>query len=50
MQNLNKYLIVIVIVTAINGFISTRFMKINKETYVNHYKQIAQQNKILMMN
>ena len=47
MYNLNKYLMVIVIVTLANGFISTRFMRMNKETYVNHYKEIAQQNKIL---
>lgn len=47
MQNLNKYLIAIVTVTLINCFISIRFMRINKETYINHYKGIAEQNKIL---
>ena len=47
MQNLNKYLISIAIITLINGYISTRFMKANKEVYHDHYERLAIQNKDL---
>ncbi len=47
MQNLNKYLVTIAIVTVINGYVSTRFMKANKEVYHTHYQNLASQNKEL---
>ena len=47
MQNLNKYLVTIAIVTVINGYVSTRFMKANKEVYHTHYENLASQNKEL---
>ncbi len=47
MQNLNKYLVTIAIVTVINGYVSTRFMKANKEVYHTHYENLASQNREL---
>ncbi len=47
MQNLSKYLLVIALITTINGYVATRFMKANKETYHQHYEFLANQNKEL---
>ena len=47
MQTINKYLVTIAIITVINGYVSTRFMKANKEVYHTHYENLAAQNKIL---
>ena len=47
MQELNKYLISIAFITIINGYIATKFMKANKETYHQHYTELAEQNKVL---
>ena len=45
MQSLSKYLIAIGLITTINGYVATRFMKANKETYHQHYEFLANQNK-----
>ena len=37
MQNLSKYLLVIALITTINGYVATRFMKANKEEM--HFSQ-----------
>ena len=47
MQNLSKYLIVLALITTINGYVATRFMKANKETYHGHYEFLASQNQEL---
>lgn len=47
MQNLSKYLIVLALLTTINGYVATRFMKANKETYHAHYEFLAEQNQAL---
>ena len=47
MQNLSKYLIVLALLTTINGYVATRFMKANKETYHGHYEFLAGQNQAL---
>lgn len=47
MQNLSKYLIVLALLTTINGYVATRFMKANKETYHAHYEFLAGQNQAL---
>tara|TARA_B100000287_G_scaffold355555_1_gene346176 strand:+ start:100 stop:615 length:516 start_codon:yes stop_codon:yes gene_type:complete len=47
MQNLNKYLITVVVVTLANGFVSTKFMKNYKEMFREHYNHIAVENEQL---
>ena len=47
MQNLNKYLITLAVITIVNGYVSTKFIKANKEVYHNHYQNLAAENKKL---
>ena len=44
MQNLNKYLVTFVIITATNGYIATGFMKDYKEMYREHYSNVMVEN------
>lgn len=47
MKNLNKYLLAISIVTAVNGYVATHFMDQHREIYHDHYENMAAQNKDL---
>lgn len=44
---LSRYLIAIALVTSVNGYVATKFMKSNKETYHEHYENLKMQNKKL---
>ena len=44
MQNLHKYLISIIVVTMINGYVSVHFMKENKKIYHEYYKDLYAEN------
>ena len=40
METLYKYLASVLVITALNGFISTKFMKEHRETYHEHYQHL----------
>jgi len=47
MYNQNKYLVMLVLITIINGYVSTSFMKQNKEIYHNHYETLVHEKQDL---
>ena len=44
MQNLHKYLLAIIVITLINGYVSTYFMKQHRAIYHGHYEALISQN------
>ncbi len=44
---LNKYILSIIAVTMINGYISVQFMKSNRETYKGYYDELMYENQQL---
>lgn len=44
MRNLHKYILSLIIITIVNGYVSTYFMKQHKEIYHKHYKTLVSQN------
>lgn len=44
MLNLYKYILSLIIITMVNGYVSTYFMKQHKEIYHKHYKTLINQN------